>query len=156
MVPYFLLSLFAQEGPDAHGVYTVVWAGGDTSFSAVHAMHMRHESGYSCGLDTAVAKAPTALNERFTLLLRMHWEASDPAWRGRALWEIKKEVVPDEMVSDFDWHVILRFLDRTACEHAHEILQKTLSICKDPNSCYSHPYVRAIEEVSCRGAVEAE
>ncbi|CAL1159724.1 unnamed protein product [Cladocopium goreaui] len=71
----FMLTL--QEGPDAHGVYTILWADSGVASSAVHAMHMRLPS----------------------LLLRMHWEASDFRWRSNALSEIKKEVLPDEVAA---------------------------------------------------------
>ena len=111
-------------------------------------MHMRRtQSGRQCGWDPT--REVVKPQEVPTLLLRMHWEASNLGWRSSALSEIKKELLPDEVVSDFDWHVILRFVDHMVCEKAHEILRTTLTSCQDPNSCYKHPYVRAIEYVSC-------
>lgn len=140
-----------KEGPDAHGVYTILWADSGVASSAVHAMHMRHTSGRQCGWDPwdTTRVKPRTVPRLPSHLLRMHWEASDFRWRSNALSEIKKEVLPDEVVSDFDWHVILRYGDQMACEKAHEILRTTLTSCQDPNSCYRHPYVRAIEYVSC-------
>jgi len=84
-----------------------------------------------------------------TILPRLHWEGSDPAWNKEAIESLKKEFKPDEVIDGFDWHVILRFNDVNKCEASFDAIAKVLQQCKetDQEKCHTHKYIKALEYV---------
>eukprot|EP00929_Paragymnodinium_shiwhaense_P119675 TRINITY_DN91560_c0_g1_i1.p1 TRINITY_DN91560_c0_g1~~TRINITY_DN91560_c0_g1_i1.p1 ORF type:complete len:312 (-),score=70.15 TRINITY_DN91560_c0_g1_i1:129-1064(-) len=84
-----------------------------------------------------------------TIMPRLHWEGSDPAWNKDAVEALRKKYDPDELIDGFDWHVILRFNDADRCEKTYKSLEAVLNKCKepDPENCRTHKYVKAIEYV---------
>eukprot|EP00439_Symbiodinium_sp_Y106_P042891 s283_g5.t1 len=144
-----------QHGPDDHGVYHVVWADATPSFQEVHGSQLlRLDSNKACGVARAAAsetsqdRGPVAP----TLLLRLHWEASDVAWRADAVAKLREDFGPEEVIDDFDWHVIMRFKHAAACEEVRDLLQNLVNLCDDPESCFRHPYVQAVDYEACESA----
>jgi len=146
-----------DEGPDPYGVYLVSWADGEDSHRAVHASGLKRTlSGELCGSGEEAVRAskkkewkPPQLD--CTLLLQLHWEASEAEWREAAMNTLRVELAPDEVVAGFDWHVIFRYQDPDRCELAYETVASVLRRCTkkegDAERCYAHPLVRAVEYV---------
>eukprot|EP00931_Biecheleriopsis_adriatica_P016953 TRINITY_DN12330_c0_g1_i2.p1 TRINITY_DN12330_c0_g1~~TRINITY_DN12330_c0_g1_i2.p1 ORF type:complete len:194 (-),score=38.59 TRINITY_DN12330_c0_g1_i2:58-639(-) len=113
----------------------------------VHATHTRRTStGEACGDGSGTVRPSEELESLpCTLLLHLHWEASDEAWRTTASQRLEEELMPDEVIGDFDWHLIFRYRDVGVCEQAHATLQSLLRTCPDEDRCYVHPYVKAVE-----------
>ncbi|CAE7710959.1 unnamed protein product [Symbiodinium microadriaticum] len=115
-----------QYGPDEHGVYHVVWADGTPSFREVHGSQLlRLDSDKACGTAAALQASQDRGPIAPTLLLRLHWEASDDAWHADAVAKLREDFGPEEVIDDFDWHVIMRFKHTAACEEVG-----SLGICE--------------------------
>merc|ERR1719162_1812990 len=104
-----------ESGPNAEGVYTLIWEDGDPDHRQVHASRARRTStSEECG-EPAPYELPegdggwTPPEIACTILGRMHWEGSDAAWNKDAVDKLKEEFLPDEVIDGFDWHVIFRF-----------------------------------------------
>ena len=123
-----------SQGPLATGSYLVAWP--DGTASAVHARQVFQ--GGACDEGTALTPAAGP-----SVLLRLHWEASEELWRQRATRAIGEELGPESMVSDFEWHLILRYSDERSCKQAVDSLKQSLL------QPYGHPYVRSLEYESC-------
>ncbi|CAE7443295.1 unnamed protein product [Symbiodinium natans] len=165
-----------QSGPDEHGTYHVTWADATPSFREaqllllircssdcweVHGSQLhRAASDEACGIAAGAAlqstedtgagrmRRPTAPSP--TLMLRLHWEASDVAWRDEAIAKLRAEFRPQQVIGDFDWHVVMRFGDPESCDEAHDILRSLLSLCVDSEGCFRHPFVQAVEYEDCQ------
>eukprot|EP00747_Dinoflagellata_sp_TGD_P097398 gnl/TRDRNA2_/TRDRNA2_167130_c0_seq1.p1 gnl/TRDRNA2_/TRDRNA2_167130_c0~~gnl/TRDRNA2_/TRDRNA2_167130_c0_seq1.p1 ORF type:complete len:203 (-),score=30.21 gnl/TRDRNA2_/TRDRNA2_167130_c0_seq1:6-614(-) len=135
-----------DAGPDAAGVYTLSWADGDPDARKVHASHTKRvSSGEACGLPKVYAgKGPAEDQEGSawnapeipcTTLLRLHWEGSDIKWNGEAIKELKAELLPDEVIDGFDWHLVMRFHDVDRCERAYETVARVVGQCDDKLNC---------------------
>ena len=125
-----------QQGPDA-GSYLVAWPQGTAG--TVHAQQVFLQ-GSACDEE---AEREEIAGAAASLLLRLHWEASEEVWRQQAAAAIREELVPESMVKDFEWHLILRYSDQMSCRQAVESLRQSLI------RPYGHPYVRSLEYESC-------
>ncbi|CAE8591642.1 unnamed protein product [Polarella glacialis] len=160
-MPHCWFSAEVDEGPDEAGVYRVSWVfdGGEETalFRQVYAKHVRRQlTGEACGKRSF--EATTSTSEEFvdspncTLLLQLHWEGSNESWNSLATKKLQEELMPDEVIGGFDWHVIFRFsagrID--ACEKAHDTVQSVLLKYEDQEQCYTHPYVKAVSLIRGR------
>jgi len=164
------------SGPDAAGIITIDWEDEDpANRQVIHTQVKSAATGEACdGPPKAAPKASKAPPRKAqeapkpkapepasddnnwvppeipcTILPRLHWEGSDPAWNKEAIEFLKQEYNPDEVIDGFDWHVIVRFNDVNRCESAFKSLEKVLSQCKesDQEKCHTHKYIKAIEYV---------
>lgn len=148
---YFPASI--ASAPDTEGVYMVDWDDGGTHNRKVHASHVfRDSTGEACGELEASHRSDfdddwVAPKIPCTILARLHWEASDPEWNRLAVSSLRADFAPDEVIDGFDWHAILRFDSVDRCEAAFVTMDNLLKSCKNPERCYTHPYVNAIEYV---------
>jgi len=166
-----------NQGPDASGTMTIDWDDADENNRKVVHSQVRHaKTGEACDpppppkkagkvpkaaqappkAATPPPKADAAADDNWvppeipcTILPRLHWEGSDPAWNKQAIENLKKDFNPDEVIDGFDWHVILRFNDVNRCESTFNSLAAVLKQCKeaDQEKCHTHQYVKAIEYV---------
>eukprot|EP00927_Polykrikos_kofoidii_P063303 TRINITY_DN58111_c0_g1_i1.p1 TRINITY_DN58111_c0_g1~~TRINITY_DN58111_c0_g1_i1.p1 ORF type:complete len:301 (-),score=24.32 TRINITY_DN58111_c0_g1_i1:129-1031(-) len=138
-----------EVGPDDDGIYEVAWSDRSEEFRAVHgSLTRRSLDGTACGFASEKAPYPQPLQEvPCTIVPQFHWEGSTPSWNREAISALRAELVPDEFVEGFDWHVIFRFHDLDHCERAYETLAFVLQGCECPERCYRHPYVKSVEYV---------
>jgi len=168
-----------SSGPDASGTITVDWDDADPNVRQVAFSQVKSVStGETCdGPKPKAGKVPPKAAKKqeapqqqkappqappgahddnwvppeipCTILPRLHWEGSDPAWNKEAIASLRSEFNPDEVIDGFDWHVILRFNDADKCEAAFNALAKVLGQCKDTDQekCHTHKYVKAVEYV---------
>jgi len=143
-----------SEGPDSNGVYLVDWDDAHEHFRLVHATQTKRTlDGEACGQSSALQKHAdddallSTPDIPCTIVLRLHWEASEPTWNRQAVANLKEEFLPDEIIDDFEWHVIFRYLDVDHCEQTHNTLWNLLKDCADKERCYAHPYVKGIHYI---------
>eukprot|EP00440_Ansanella_granifera_P022201 gb/GFBE01024119.1/.p1 GENE.gb/GFBE01024119.1/~~gb/GFBE01024119.1/.p1 ORF type:complete len:237 (+),score=57.90 gb/GFBE01024119.1/:1-711(+) len=141
-----------HSGPDADGQYLIDWDDSDDRNRKVHhsQVHLLANGEVCDGPGVSEWDQGWVPPEiPCTLLARLHWEASEPAWNEAAVRSLKTEFEPDEVIDGFDWHVVLRFYAVDRCEAAFYALDAVLKKCteRDPEACRVHEYVKAIEYV---------
>jgi len=138
------------DGPDRYGIYSLSWHDGVEGFNAVHVSSLRRSlTEEACGeqrLDEAQSQW-VAPEIPCTLLMQLHWEASEDTWREHAVTTLRDELQPDTVIADFDWHVIFRFDSVDRCGQAYDAIKTLLDMCEDAERCYTHPYIRTVQHV---------